>query len=101
MFTKDELVLLRDALNAKYDNWDLNDIERMTRRMTCIEDAFYIMRFFACDLNSAVTFISSSLTRIESNDIKDGSCQNIGERRIAQLVAYYGVSPNAFYDFDT
>lgn len=110
MFTKGELVHLRTALNIKYIkyiNGDLCDtermtcIERMTMRMTCIEDAFYIMRFFASDLNSAVAFICSSLRRIDQSDIENGSCQNIKERRIAQLVAYYDVSPNAFYEFDT
>jgi len=66
------------------------------------EEAMIYYREMGADLWCALDFLGVRLDKVEGpRGIEHGSCQNIYERQVAQLVYYYNVKPDAFYRWDT
>lgn len=72
--------------------------EKGTMTLTSV---LHWMRGSSWDLWTACDFLRSRLRFLEKDDIKHGSCQNTYMRTTAQLVYYYNIPVECFYEWDT
>jgi len=67
-----------------------------------VQEAMEHMREMGKGLWWAMDFLGARLDRVEEpGSTEHGGYQNVEERQTAQLVAYYNVKPEAFYEWDT
>lgn len=95
--TEQERQKVNEGLKEKFHPED--DVEF---NFETVQQAMEYMREMAADLWFAMDFLGARLDRVEEpKSTKHGSYQNVEERQVAQLVAYYDVKPDAFYEWDT
>lgn len=75
---------------------------RHIRSCVTAEDVLKFCRERSWDLSTALYYLGNAFDKVEEpGSVDHGSCQNTEHRQVAQLMAYYCVPPEAFYEWDT
>jgi hypothetical protein len=82
---------------------EINEIKKAISEVKNVGDAMDLMREMSFDLPSALDILGdlNSLNELDDTPTKHGSCQDWYLRVAAQLVHFYSVPVEAFYEWDT